>query len=215
MTDRYPAVLLGLFLIAGAVSGFAPSDRFNWVAETLPAWVGVGLLLATYRRFPLTGISYTLIFLFALILLTGGHYTYAEVPLGEWWRDWFGWGRNHFDRLGHFFQGVMPAMLVRELLLRRTMLRPGLRVFSLACAAAMAISALYEIFEWRYAVTFGGDAAADFLGSQGDVWDAQKDMSMALLGAIIAQLSLWVWHNRQIARVVGRIQAAPAPFTQI
>lgn len=199
--NRYPLVLLVLFLAAAGLSGFAPVDRFNWVAETFPAWIGAAILVFTHRRFPLTGISYTLIFLFALILLTGGHYTYAEVPLGEWAREAFGWDRNHFDRLGHFFQGVMPAVLARELLLRRTTLHAGPRVFFIACATALAISALYEIFEWRYAVAFGGEQADDFLGSQGDIWDAQKDMSMALQGAVIAQLALWVWHDRQIERL--------------
>lgn len=197
----YPAALLVLFLVAGVVSAIAPTSYFNWISETFPAWIGAAILVATRRRFPFSAVSYTLVFVFALILLTGGHYTYAGVPLGEWMKGWFGFERNHFDRLGHFFQGVIPAMLVREMLLRRTKLYPGPRVFFLCCAAALAISALYEIFEWRYAVMFGGDAATDFLGSQGDPWDAQQDMFMALSGAAAAQLLLARLQDRQIAAI--------------
>ena len=196
---RYALALLCLFVAAGVVSAIHPSDWVNWISETFPAWIGVGVIVATHRRFPLTSVNHTLCFLFALILVTGGHYTYAKVPLGEWMKDWFGFERNHFDRLGHFFQGVIPAMLVRERLLRLSPLRSGWRLFFVCSAAALAVSALYEIFEWRYAITFGGDAASDFLGSQGDVWDAQQDMTMALLGAMAAQWVLGKLHDRQIA----------------
>ena len=126
---------------------------------------------------------------------TGGHYTYADVPIGNWARDAFHLSRNHFDRMGHFFQGVIPAMLVRELLQFTTPLRRGKWLFTLATCVALAISAAYELFEWRYAVTFGGQRATDFLGSQGDPWDAQEDMFMALVGAIVSQV------------VLGRLQA--------
>ncbi len=171
-------------------SGIAPNGRFNWLMETLPAMVGGAVLVAVYPRFRLTTVSYALIWFFALILMTGGHYTYAEVPVGNWVRDVFGLSRNHFDRFGHFFQGVIPAMVVRELLLRTSPLRPGKWLFMLAVCVALAISAAYELFEWQYAVQFGGQQADDFLGSQGDIWDAQKDMFMALLGAVAAQLLL-------------------------
>ncbi|MCG3133453.1 MAG: Inner membrane protein YjdF [Planctomycetes bacterium] len=198
---RLPVVLLALYLAAAAASFVGVEDVQNWVSETLPAWVGCGILVATHRRFPLSGVNLVLCFVFALILHTGGRYTYAKVPLGEWWKEWWGFERNHFDRMGHFFQGVIPAMLARELLLRRTPLRPGPRVFFLCSAAALAISALYEIVEWRYAVAFGGEAAEDFLGSQGDLWDAQKDMTAALLGAMSAQLLLGGILSRQIAAI--------------
>jgi putative membrane protein len=158
--------------------------------ETLPAMLGAAILLFVYPRFRLTTISYALIWFFALILMTGGHYTYAEVPIGNWARDTFHLSRNHFDRFGHFFQGVIPAMVVRELLVRNTPLRPGKWLFTLAICVALAISAAYELFEWQYAVMFGGKQADDFLGSQGDIWDAQKDMFMALLGAALSQLLL-------------------------
>lgn len=206
MRRWFPAVLLALYLAAAVVSVIGVADLQNWVSETLPAWVGCAILVATHRRFPLSGTNYALCFVFALILHTGGRYTYAKVPLGEWWKEWWGFERNHFDRLGHFFQGVIPAMLARELLLRRTPLRPGPRVFFLCTAAALAISALYEIVEWRYAVAFGGEAAEDFLGSQGDVWDAQKDMTAALLGATASQLLLGGLLSRQVAAL--RAEAA-------
>ena len=191
--------LLAAFLVVAAVSAIGPTDWVNWISETFPAWIGAAVLVATWRRFPFTPLAYTLVFLFACILFAGGHYTYAAVPLGEWMKGWFGFQRNHFDRLGHFFQGLVPAILVREMLLRQTALRPGARVFWLCTAAALAVSALYEIFEWQYAIVFGGAAATDFLGSQGDPWDAQQDMTMALLGAAASQVLLARLHDRQIA----------------
>lgn len=197
----FAASLLVALLAVAAVSAIGPTDWFNWISETFPAWIGVGFLVATHRRFAFTPLAYALVFVFAVILFAGGHYTYAAVPLGEWMKGWFGFERNHFDRIGHFFQGVVPAMLVREMLLRRTPLVASKRVFFLCAGAALAISALYEIFEWRYAVTFGGAAATDFLGSQGDPWDAQEDMTMALVGAVASQLLLARLHDRQIAAV--------------
>ena len=204
MRRLFPAACLAAFLLAGAASAVRPSSYFNWVSETFPAWIGAGVLVAMHRRFPLTPIVYALLTVFCVILFVGGHYTYAEVPLGEWMKGWFGLQRNHFDRIGHFFQGVVPAMIVRESLLRRTPLQPGTRVALLGCASALAISALYELFEWQYAVIFGGEAAADFLGSQGDPWDAQQDMATALFGSILAQVLLGRWHDRQIARLTTR-----------
>jgi putative membrane protein len=197
----YPTALLVAVLGVAVASAIRPTSYFNWISETFPAWIGGAILVATWRRFPFTPISYTLVALFCAILFTGGHYTYAAVPLGEWMKGWFGFERNHFDRIGHFFQGVVPAMLVRERLLRRTPLPSGARMFCLCCAAALAISALYELFEWRYAVTFGGDAATDFLGAQGDPWDTQEDMAMALVGSIASQIVLGRWHSRQIAAI--------------
>jgi putative membrane protein len=199
----FPAALLVAFLVVAVVSAVRPTSYFNWLSETFPAWVGCALLVATRRRFPFTPLAYSLMFVFCVVLFTGGHYTYAAVPLGEWMKGWFGFERNHFDRVGHFLQGVIPAMVYRELLLRKSALRPGTRVFFLCCAMALSVSALYEIFEWRYAVMFGGDAATDFLGSQGDPWDAQQDMTMALLGGVLSQLLLARLHDAQIRRVVG------------
>lgn len=192
-------------LVSGIVflawSGFQPNGRFNWLMETLPAIVGGIVMVWVYGRFRFTTTSYVLVWIFALILMTGGHYTYAEVPIGNWARDAFGLSRNHFDRVGHVFQGIVPAMLARELLLRTSQLRPGKWLFTICVCIALAISAAYELFEWQYAVLFGGKQADDFLGSQGDIWDAQKDMFMALCGSIGSQLVLgWL----QLRQMTGR-----------
>jgi putative membrane protein len=166
--------------------------------EVLPAMVGAAILVVIYPRFRFTTVSYAITWFFALILMIGGHYTYARVPIGDWARDAFGLSRNHFDRFGHFFQGVVPAVLGRELLLRTSTLRRGKWLFVLCIALALAISACYELWEWRYAVTFGGTRADDFLGSQGDPWDAQEDMAMALLGAALATLIIAPIQDHQL-----------------
>jgi putative membrane protein len=165
--------------------------------EVAPIFVAAPILLATYRRFPLTPLVYTLIFVHACILILGGHYTYARVPLGFWIQDLFGFARNHYDRLGHLAQGFIPAMVAREILLRRTPLRPGRWVFFLVCCVCLAISAGYEFIEW-WAALIGGAGATEFLGTQGDVWDTQWDMLMALIGAASAQLLLARVHDRQL-----------------
>ena len=198
-SKRIHLVLLISAVLYLVWSGINPAGRFNWLMETAPTIVGGIILLATYRK-PLTTVSYVLVWLFSLILMTGGHYTYAEVPIGNWVRDAFSLSRNHFDRMGHFFQGVIPAMLARELLLRTSPLRPGKWLFVICVSIALAISASYELFEWRYAVTFGGEMAEDFLGSQGDIWDAQQDMFQALCGAIVSLLTLSHLQDRQLAR---------------
>jgi putative membrane protein len=165
--------------------------------------IGAAILVATYPKFRFTSLTYSMIWVLSVILMIGGHYTYANVPVGNAVRDVLGMQRNNFDRFGHFFQGVVPAMVGRELLLRTSGLRRGGWLFFLCVCAALAISASYEIFEWRYAVTFGGQNADDFLGSQGDIWDAQEDMSMALIGAILSLAALGPWQDRQL-RAMGR-----------
>ncbi len=179
-------------------SGLFPRERVTWVAETAPAMIGAIILILIYRRFRFTTLTYAMAWLFALILITGGHWTYAEVPVGNWARDAMGLSRNHFDRVGHFMQGVVPALFARELLLRTSGLQRGKWHFFICVSMALAISASYEIFEWQYAVFFGGQQAEDFLGSQGDVWDAQKDMFMALIGAVISLLLLGRMQDRQM-----------------
>jgi putative membrane protein len=197
-------LLLGLTLLALVVSGIGPHDRTTWWLEVFPVVLGVPLLIATRRRFPLTPLLYVLLFVHALILMLGGHYTYARVPLGFWVQDLLDLGRNHYDRLGHFAQGFVPAILAREILLRRTPLRPGGWpggwLFFLVCSVCLAFSACYELFEW-WAAVIGGSAADDFLGTQGDVWDTQWDMFLALLGVITAQLFLARFHDRQLDRL--------------
>jgi len=198
---REPLILLGLTAVALGVSAIHPYDWTTWVLEVAPILIGVPILIATWRRFPLTPLLYRLLFLHALILMLGGHYTYARVPLGFWVRDLLGFTRNHYDRLGHFAQGFVPAILVREVLLRRTPLKRDGWLFFLVTCACLAFSAVYEFIEWWSAV-IGGSAAADFLGTQGDVWDTQWDMFLALIGALTAQIILGKVHDRQLDPVV-------------
>jgi len=197
--DREPVLLLAVGAGILVLSGIGPRDRFTWFLEVGPVLVGVPLLVASYARFRLTPLVYRLLLLHALILVVGGHYTYAEVPIGFWMRDAFGFARNHYDRIGHFAQGFVPAMLVREILVRRSPLRPGTWLFTLTAAVALAISATYELVEWAAAV-LTGEAASAFLGTQGDPWDTQWDMFLALVGAVTSQLLLARRHDRQLAR---------------
>jgi len=205
-----PAVLLGLGGIALVVSGIAPHDRLTWLLEVAPVLIAVPLLLITFRGFRLTPLLYRLIFLHALILVLGGHYSYAEVPPGFWVQDLFGLERNHYDRLGHLAQGFIPAILAREILLRRTLLRPGRWLFVLVTSVCLAFSAFYELLEWAAAVALDQSAEA-FLGTQGDPWDTQWDMFLALVGAMVAQATLANVHDHQLARL-GEI-AAPLRST--
>jgi putative membrane protein len=196
-------VLLAVALLLTALSGIQPRDRFTWILEVAPIFVAVPVLIATYRRFPLTPLAYRLLFLHALILALGGHYTYAEVPLGFWLRDLLGLTRNHYDRLGHLAQGFVPAILAREVLRRLVGVRPGGWLFFLVTCVCLAVSATYELIEW-WAAFASGSAAAAFLGTQGDVWDTQWDMFLALLGSLTSQLLLSRIHERQLARLQTR-----------
>jgi putative membrane protein len=194
---RAPAILLGFGAALLVLSGIHPRDRFTWFLEVAPILVAAPVLLATSRRFPLTPLAYALIFVHACILMVGGHYTYAEVPLGFWMKDAFGFARNHYDRIGHFAQGFVPAILAREVLLRKTPLKSGGWLFFLVTCVCLAISASYELFEWWTALA-SGSAADAFLGTQGDPWDTQWDMFFALVGSLAAQLSLSRFHDREI-----------------
>jgi len=195
-----PAALLALVAVALVASGIRPYDRLTWVLEVLPVLIAVPLLLATYRRFPLTPLAYGLIALHALILVLGAHYTYARVPLGFWMQDAFDFTRNHYDRIGHLMQGFGPAIIIRELLIRTSPLVPGKWLFTLVLFSVLGISATYEFTEW-WAALAGGEAAGAFLGTQGDVWDTQWDMFLAGCGAIASQLLLARLHDRQLAAV--------------
>lgn len=195
-----PAALLALVAVALVASGIRPYDRLTWVLEVLPVLIAAPLLLATYRRFPLTPLAYGLIALHALILVLGAHYTYARVPLGFWMQDAFDFTRNHYDRIGHLMQGFGPAIIIRELLIRTSPLVPGKWLFTLVLFSVLGISATYEFTEW-WAALAGGEAAGAFLGTQGDVWDTQWDMFLAGCGAIAAQLLLARLHDRQLAAV--------------
>lgn len=195
-----PAVLLVIVTVALIASGIGPADRLTWFLEVVPVLLAAPLLLATARTFPLTPLVYTIIALHALILMLGGHYTYAQVPLGFWLQDWFDFSRNHYDRIGHFMQGFGPALIARELLIRTSPLRPGKWLFTLVLLSVLGISACYEFTEW-WAALAGGDAAGAFLGTQGDVWDTQWDMFMAGIGAVVAQVTVDRVHDRQLLAV--------------
>lgn len=197
---RLPLILLLIVLAALAASGIAPHDRGVWWAEVMPVLIAAPILVATARRFPLTPLAYALIAFFSLILILGGAYTYARVPIGFAVQDWFDLARNPYDRFGHFFQGVTPAILGRELLLRTSPLRPGKWLFALLSLSCIGISALYELVEWAAAELWAG-GAVEFVGMQGDPWDAQADMLMALLGAMLAQALLGRMHDRQLAQL--------------
>ena len=196
-------MLLVLALVALVVSGIGPKDRLTWLLEVAPVLIGAPILVASAKRFPLTPLLYLLLFFHALVLMLGGHYTYAEVPLGEWARDAFGFARNHYDRLGHVTQGFVPAILAREILLRKSPLRPGGWLRLLVTSVCLAFSALYELIEWATAL-LSGEAATAFLGTQGDIWDTQWDMYLALCGALLAQALLSRLHDRQLARLASR-----------
>lgn len=191
-------------------SGWRPHDRFTWFLEVAPILIGVPLAVATARRFPLSGLLLVLLWVHSVILIFGGHYTYARVPLGNWAMDWFGWTRNNYDKLGHFAQGFVPAILAREILLRTSPLgggrggagepRPSRWLGFLVVSVCLAFSAFYELIEWWVAEA-SGQAADEFLGTQGYAWDTQSDMAWALAGAIAALLLLTRWHDRAIAAV--------------
>jgi putative membrane protein len=195
-----PLVLLVSVVAALGVSAIHPRDAVTWWLEVAPVFIVAPILIATARTFPLTPLAYRLIAVHALILIVGGHYTYAEVPLGFWLQDTFDFARNHYDRIGHFAQGFVPAIIAREILLRRSPLVPGKWLAFIVCAICVAVSACYEFIEWGSAVV-GGGAADAFLGTQGDVWDTQWDMLMALVGSIAAQLFLARVHDRQLANL--------------
>ncbi len=197
--NRYTAGLL--LLVAGVLiwSGIAPKDRLTWWLEVFPALIGLVVLFATRNRFRFTPLVQTLIALHMILLAVGGHYTYAEVPLGNWARDAFHLSRNHYDRLGHFAQGLVPALIAREIIIRQRIINSsGWTSFFVLCTA-MAISAVYELIEWISALVYGKNADA-FLGGQGDIWDTQEDMACAFLGATVALLLVRHWQDRQLGR---------------
>jgi putative membrane protein len=194
---------LALLLIVALVfcwSGWQPHDRFTWWLEIAPGLAGIIILLATYRRFTFTTFCYTLIALHICILCVGGHYTYARVPVFDWLRPVFGWERNHFDRLGHFMQGFVPAIIAREMFVRLQIVNRKKWIPFLVVSVCLAISAFYELVEW-WTAHLSGSAADDFLGTQGDVWDTQEDMCMALVGVVCALLFLSYFHDRALRKI--------------
>lgn len=194
---------LAIILAVLAWSWIGAYDPGVWVMEVLPVFIAVPVLAFTRSRFPLTPLVYALILVHAIVLMVGGHYTYARVPLGFWLQEWFDFSRNHYDRIGHLAQGFIPAMVAREILLRQTPLQPGGWLFTLVTSVALAISAVYEFIEWWAALALGA-GADEFLATQGDPFDTQADMLMATLGAMLAQALLARWHDRQLARLRPR-----------
>lgn len=189
----------GLVVLAAlAVSGLAPYDRATWLLEVAPVLIAAPVLVASRRRFPLTPLLYLLVALHALVLIYGGAHTYARVPLGFWLQDAFELARNPYDKIGHFMQGLVPALVAREILLRGGFVDGRRMVAFLSVCVALAISALYELVEWWAALALG-QGAHEFLGTQGDAWDTQSDMFLALLGASAAMLFLARLHDRQMA----------------
>jgi putative membrane protein len=189
------------------VSGWSPYDRATWLMEVLPVMIALPLLLMTYRRYPLTTLLYVCIFMHAVVLMLGGAYTYARVPLGFQLQDIFHLSRNPYDKIGHFFQGFVPALIAREILLRGNYVR-GLRMLAfLVVCVVLAISATYEFIEWGAALALG-QGADEFLGTQGDPWDTQSDMFLALIGAATALALLSRLHDRQLQRL-GALARAP------
>jgi len=197
---REPATLLAATLIVLAWSGIGPYERGTWILEVMPVLIGAPLLIATFGRFRLSPLLYRLLFAHAVILMIGGHYTYARVPVGFWFQDLLELSRNHYDRLGHIAQGFVPAILAREILLRRSPLERGRWLAFLSVSVCLAFSACYELIEW-FAALAGGSEAESFLGTQGDVWDTQWDMFLALLGACASLLLLGRTHDRSLERI--------------
>jgi putative membrane protein len=206
--SRTNTALLALFLAVFVWSAVHPHDYFTWILEVFPAIIGIALIAATHRRFPLTPLLLTLLTLHAIVLMVGGHYTYAEVPLGFWMRDAFHLARNDYDRIGHFAQGFVPALVARELFIRRNVVRGRFWRYAIIVLICLGISAAYELLEWRVAVATGSASDA-FLGTQGDPWDTQEDMATALAGALAAPLLLGRLQDAQIARLESR--SAPRP----
>jgi putative membrane protein len=183
-----------------ALSGLRPFDRVTWVLEVFPVVLVLPLLAATYRRFPLTGLLYAAIFVHALVLMTGGAYTYARVPLGFWLADLLDLHRNPYDKIGHFFQGYVPALAAREVLLRGRYVRGSRMLAFVVVCVVLAVSAAYELLEWAAALALG-QGADEFLGTQGDPWDTQSDMFLALIGAVSALLGFSRLHDRQLEKL--------------
>lgn len=193
------AAALALLII---ITGVATADKLTWLMEVIPVLIVVPLLIVSAKRYPLTPLLYGLIFCHAVILIVGGMYTYARVPIGFDVQAWLNLDRNPYDKLGHFFQGLVPALAAREILQRGAYVRGRKMLAFVVCSVALAISAFYELIEWWAALALG-QGADDFLGTQGDPWDTQSDMFSALLGALTTVLVLAPWHNRQLKRLLS------------
>lgn len=193
-------VWIGLYLLVLVWSGIQPYDYATWALEVLPAVLGLIIVISTYKTFPLTTLLYGLILVHAIVLMIGGHYTYAQVPLGEWWKEWFGLERNNYDKLGHFLQGLVPAIIARELFIRHNVINGSCWRVLCIIAVCLGFSAFYELIEWWVAL-LSDEAAESFLGTQGYVWDTQSDMFYALIGCVLALVFLSKTHDKQLEKL--------------
>lgn len=208
---RLPLILLGILGLISLLTLWAPpAGRMSWALEVGPGLVLVAALAALYPRLPLSHWVYVGTLLHLLILVYGGYYTYAATPLGDWAKEAFGLARNHYDRVGHLALGVFPAFLIREILLRRTPLSRGGWLFFLTCSVVLAFAAFWELLEWWVTLLVASDVGVAFLGSQGDVWDAQWDMLLALVGALVVLPSLGGAHDRSMTKVPPSAAIRPA-----
>lgn len=205
--QRAQPLMAALFLLLSllAASGLHPYDRTTWLLEVFPIFIAVPVMWLSYRRFPLSTLLYGAIFVHALVLMLGAAYSYARVPLGFQIADMLGLQRNPYDKIGHFFQGLVPALVAREILIRGSYVRGKKMLAFIVVCIVLAISATYEFIEWGAALALG-QGADEFLGTQGDPWDTQSDMFFALIGALVAQGLLARWHDRQIRRVAVPVQ---------
>lgn len=202
MNQKLVLLFAMLFLVLSLIiSGIDPFDRGTWFMEVLPVLIVVPLLIHTYKRFPLTNLLYVLIFIHCMVLIVGGTYTYARVPLGFEMAEWFGLDRNPYDKIGHFMQGFVPAIAAREILLRNDILKHGKMLIFIVISIVLAISASYELIEWAAALALG-EGAEEFLGTQGYEWDTQSDMFFAFIGSVSALFLLSKWHDRQFYKLV-------------
>ncbi len=199
-SKKYHIFLLSATIAVMVWSGIAPRDYFTWILEVFPGIIGIAILLSLYRKFRLSNLLYALIAVHIMVLAIGGHYTYAEMPLFNWLRDAFGLARNYYDRLGHLMQGLVPALIAREIFLRQQVVKPGAWLNFFMVASALTISVFYEFIEWWVAVGTG-TAAEAFLGTQGDVWDTQWDMFMALVGALAAIVIFTKAHDKSLNKI--------------
>ncbi len=186
-----------LYFIVLIWSGVNPKDYFTWVLEVMPAVIGFIIIAVSYKRFRLTNLTYTLILIHCIILMIGGHYTYAEVPFFDWIRDFFDLERNNYDKVGHLAQGFIPAIIAREIFIRKSVVKGSAWLNFLIVCVCLAISAFYELIEW-WAALLTGDSADAFLGTQGYIWDTQSDMALALLGAVLSLTTLYKIHDKQL-----------------
>lgn len=200
-SKKYHMIWMAVVLVCWIWSGIGVHDtRLTWVLETVPVMIVLPILLLTYRRFPLTQLAYGLMTIHAIVLMLGGHYSYAKVPLGFWMSDWFGWTRNNYDKIGHFMQGFGPMLYTREIVVRTSPLKPGKWLTTVSIAIPLAFSALYEMFEWFVSMSNPTDTEA-FLGTQGFIWDTQSDMFWCLVGSVTAVIVLTKLHDKFLKKM--------------